>query len=74
VFHWSCNNVSGGTVVVVMISEFVQDNIFAVNVWKNKQLLFHSSFNHSSLELVKEVQIQPHSHKKCQLSARQSGL
>jgi hypothetical protein len=31
-----CNNGFGGVIVLVMISLFVQDNAFAVDVWKNK--------------------------------------
>jgi hypothetical protein len=35
-YNWSCNNVSSGIIILVMISYYVQDNAFAVNVWKNK--------------------------------------
>jgi hypothetical protein len=57
--HWSCNNVSGGIIILVTILQSVQDYAFAVGVWKNKQHLLHSSFIHSSLELAKKAQIQP---------------
>jgi hypothetical protein len=56
-YHWTCNSVSGGIIVLVMISQSVQDKTFVVIVWKNKQLLLHNSFIISSLELAKEVQI-----------------
>jgi hypothetical protein len=57
--HWRCNSVSSGIIALVMISLSVQDNSFAVNVWRNKQFLLHCSVILSSHELLKEVQIRP---------------
>jgi hypothetical protein len=42
----SCSNVSGGVIILVMISYSVKDNNFAVIVWKN------SSFIHINFFLI----------------------
>jgi hypothetical protein len=49
--HWNCSSVAWGWICLAMISQSEQNNDIAVGVQKNKQLLLHNSFIHSSPEL-----------------------